>query len=300
VKAAVDRDFGGGQFLLTGSLPDAGTHSGAGRITSMRMRPLSFAERGLAGPTVRFAELLAGTATLDGYIERIIDSDVKEMGLSVRRPATLRAWLASYAAATATTAKWETIRDAANPGSGEPPTRVTVVPYRDALTRLRILDELPAWLPTNNEFTRVASGSKHFLADPALALRLLELNQNQLFGEAGFMATAHAKPLFGRMFEALVALTVRTAAEAQSAKVMHFRDARGFREIDLIVQRTDGKILAIETKLSETVTKADFKHLNWLEAQLGAELIGKVVIYSGKYAYQDQGVAVVPLALLGD
>ncbi len=81
---------------------------------------------------------------------------------------------------------------------------------------------------------------------------------------------------------------------------MHFRDARGFREIDLIVQRTDGKILAIETKLSETVTKADFKHLNWLEAQLGAELIGKVVIYSGKYAYQDQGVAVVPLALLGD
>jgi uncharacterized protein len=334
VRAAVDQDYSGGQFLLTGSLPDSGTHSGAGRITSLRMRPLSFAERRLTPSTISFTDLLEGkadiqgesqfgpsdyseeiarsgffgirgkegnalNASLEGYIERIIDSDVKEMGLSLRRPASLRAWLASFAAATATTAKWETIRDGANPGSGEPPAKQTVMPYRDALTRLRILDDLPAWLPTKNHFVRVASASKHYLADPALALRLLSLNHLQLSGRQGFGDTSTDKPLFGRMFEALVALSVRASAEARFARVMHFRDANGTREIDLIVERSDGKILAIEAKLGETVEERDFRHLNWLEAQIGNDLIDKVVIYSGKHAYRHLGVAVIPLALLG-
>jgi hypothetical protein len=206
----VDKDYSGGQFLLTGSLPDAGTHFGAGKIASLRMRPMSFAERGLEEPTISFEDLLNGKAdvqgetdfgpaqygeeiarsgffgirgleggaldvALDGYIERIIDTDMKDLGFSVRRPATLRAWMASYAAATATNAKWETIRDAASQGSNEPPAKSTVIPYRDALTRLRILDELSAWLPTKNQFTRASAGSKHYLADAALALRLLSL-----------------------------------------------------------------------------------------------------------------------------
>jgi uncharacterized protein len=334
VKESVDNDFSGGQFLLTGSLPDSGTHSGAGRITSLRMRPLGFSERGLEAPSVSFQQLLDGhnevsgntkfsgeqyadevassgffgirtktgnaqLVALDGYLERIIDTDVKEAGLSVRRPATLAAWMRAYAAATATTASWETIRDAATGGSDLPPTKATTLPYRDTLTRLRILDELPAWIPSRNHFTRVGSSSKHYLADPALALRLLGMSAAQLTAGPGFAQTTFDKPLFGRMFEALVALTVRGLAEAKFAKVMHFRDAKGFREIDLIVQRSDGKILGIETKLSETVTPQDFKHLHWLQDQIGDELIGKVLIYAGKEAYTAQGVSVVPLALLG-
>ena len=334
VKKAVDKDFSGSQFLLTGSLPDAGTHSGAGRITSLRMRPMSFAERGLEKPTVSFSDLLIGEAAihgetafgpakyseeiarsgffgirglegsaldvaLDGYIERIIDTDMKEAGLAIRRPATLRAWISSYAAATATNAKWETIRDAANQGSSEPPAKSAVTPYRDALTRLRILDELPAWLPTKNQFSRVSAGSKHYLADPALALRMLALGSNQLSSRAGYEAATGDKPLFGRMFEALVALGVRSSAEAGFARVMHFRDAKGLREIDFIIERSDGKILAIEVKLSEVITEHDCRHLNWLGNQLGEELIDKVVIYSGRHAYRQNGVALIPLALLG-
>lgn len=334
VKESVDHDYSGGQFLLTGSLPDAGTHSGAGRITSLRMRPLGFSERGLETPSVSFSALLAGqsdvsgathftgekyadevarsgffgmrtktgnalTASLDGYLERIIDTDVNEVGLNARRPAKLEAWLRAYAAATATTASWETIRDAATSGNESAPTKATTLPYRDALTRLRILDELPAWIPSRNHFTRVGSASKHYLADPALALRLLGMSAAQLTDTPGFEKTAFDKPLFGRLFEALTALTVRGLAEAQFAKVMHFRDAKGSHEIDLIVQRPDGKVLAIETKLSEVVSPTDFKHLHWLSDQLGNELVGKVLIYAGKEAYTAQGVSVVPLALLG-
>ena len=333
LKERVDQDYSGGQFILTGSLPEKGTHSGAGRITSLRMRPLGFSERNLEKPQISFAQLLTGDAeisgeskftvqgyaeeitrsgffnirglegnalrvALDGYIERIIDTDMQDLGFSIRRPATLRSWLVSYAAATATTASWEKIRDSANSGSVEPPAKSTVIPYRDALTRLRILDELEAWLPTKNQFARASAGSKHFLADPALAARALNLNQKQLFS-SGLESGQYDKPLLGRLFEALATLSIRSLAESQFAKVMHFRDSKGFREIDMIIQRADGKVLAIETKLAETVDAKDLKHLNWLQHQIGGDLIDRVVIYSGKYAYRDDGVAVIPLSLIG-
>ncbi|NLC98259.1 MAG: AAA family ATPase, partial [Actinomycetales bacterium] len=64
VRRLVDEDGAGGQFLLAGSADvpsSARIHSGAGRIISLRMRPQSFAERGLADCTVSFSELLSGT-----------------------------------------------------------------------------------------------------------------------------------------------------------------------------------------------------------------------------------------------
>lgn len=332
VKQAVDKDFTGGQFLLTGSLPNTSTHSGAGRITAIRMRPLSFAERNVASPTISFTDLLAGKAevagessyqvndylheiarsgffgirdlegrslrlALDGYIERVIDSDLPEMGIT-KRPASLLSWLRSYAAATATVAKWETIRDAANSGSGQTPSRSSVAPYRDALVRLRILDELPAWSPTNNQLVRVGSASKHFLADPALALRLLAQDAKTLEDSKNFASQGLDKPLAGRMFEALVALSIRTYGETQFAKAMHFRDPRGLHEIDLIIEREDGKVLAIEVKLANTIQDKDLRQLNWLRAQLGDQLIDSAVIYTGKHAYRQDGVAIIPFALL--
>jgi hypothetical protein len=334
IKRAVDRDFSGGQYLLTGSLPDSATHSGAGRITSLRMRPLSFAEREIEKPSVSLGELLQGNLSIsgetelglvdyntelmrsgfpalrgldgralelaiDGYIERVVDADVTTLGVEVRRPATLMSWLASYAAATATVASWETIRHAASPGTTKAPAKTTAIPYRDALTRLRILDELPPWLPSHNTFTQAAQSSKHFLADPALAMRLMKFSREAISSAAAYDSGRFGRPLAGRMFEALATLSVRTYAEASHAKAMHFRDARGSREIDIIVERDDGKVLAIEVKLGNTVDASDTRHLTWLADRLGDDLIGSVVIYTGRHAYRSGDVAVVPLALLG-
>lgn len=334
VKQAVDKDFSGGQFLLTGSLPNFSTHSGAGRITAIRMRPLSFAERSVAEASISFAGLLAGNAevsgestfvladyieeitrsgffgirglegralglALSGYLERVVDSDLPEMGVSTRKPASLRAWLASYAAATGTVAKWETIRDSANPGSDQPLSRDALIPYRDALTRLRILDELPPWVPTRNEMIRVGSASKHLLADPALALNLLSLDAKALMEPRSFETRDKYKPLVGRMFEALVALSVRVYAEAEFAKAMHFRDYRGDHEVDLVVEREDGKLLAIEVKLASTIQDRDLKPLRWFASQVGDELIDSVVLYTGRHAYRKDGVAIIPFSMLG-
>lgn len=69
--------------------------------------------------------------------------------------------------------------------------------------------------------------------------------------------------------------------------------------VDIIVERDDGKVLAIGVKLGKTVEASDTRHLTWLAQQLGDDLIGSVVVYTGRHAYLRGDVAIVPLALLG-
>jgi phytoene dehydrogenase-like protein len=71
--------------------------------------------------------------------------------------------------------------------------------------------------------------------------------------------------------------------------------------VDLIVERDDGRIVAIETKLATTASQDDTVHLRWLRDRLGDDLLDAVLVTSGRYAYRrpEDGVAVVPAALLG-
>ena len=96
-------------------------------------------------------------------------------------------------------------------------------------------------------------------------------------------------------------LSVRVYAQAAEARVGHLRTKGGRHEIDLIVERDDGKVVAIEVKLGTTPGAREVKHLNWLAKELGDELLDAVVITTGRDAYrrrQDQ-IAVVPAGLLG-
>jgi len=220
-------------------------------------------------------------------------------GGRVRRPELVRRWLRAYAAATATTAAYETIRDAATGGEGNKPSKGATAPYRDVLERLWIVDPVPAWAPTRNPLARLTHPPKHHLADPALAARLLGATATSLL--AGEPAKRPGKgPLVGNLFESLVALSVRVYAQAAEARVGHLRTFGGEREIDLIVERPDGRVLAIEAKLGGTVDDEDVKHLLWLRRELGDDVIDMAVITTGPRAYRrPDGVAVIPLALLG-
>lgn len=74
----------------------------------------------------------------------------------------------------------------------------------------------------------------------------------------------------------------------------------GRHEIDLIVERADGKVVAFEVKLASTAENRDMKHLKWLAGRLGDDLIDSVVITTGTDAYRRKdGIAVVPAVLLG-
>lgn len=339
VRRAVDAGAAPGSFLLTGSASPTHppTHSGAARVVTVRMRPLSLAERGLEPPTVSLQTLLGGgrpalqgttditladytreivgsgfpglrhlagrplRAQLDGYLSRIVDTDFVELGQAVRRPQVLRRWMAAYAAATATSTSYETIRDAATPGEADKPAKSTTIPYRDTLERLWIVDPVPAWTPARNPIARLTRAPKHHLVDPALAARLLGIGAEALLrGQEAGPALPRDGTLLGHLFEALVTLSVRVYAQAAEARVGHLRTAGGQQEVDLIVERDDQRIVAVEVKLSRAVGDQDVRHLHWLRERLGDDLLDAVVVTTGPQAYRrPDGIAVVPAALLG-
>jgi len=335
VRRAVDDHVG--SYFLTGSAApvEAPSHSGAGRVVAYRMRPLSLAERNLAAPTVSLRQLLAGGATIDGttdvalpdyvdeitapgfpdihdlsprartarlegYVHAIVQRSFPEQGLLVKKPRALRAWLAAYAAATATTTSYSGILDAATPGESDKPARSTVQAYRDVLADLWLLDPLPAWLPTGSPLKRLAKAPKHQLADPALAAHLLGVNAEALLGGRDGRPGARGSGLLvGALFESLVAVSVATYAQAADAEVAHLRTERGDHEVDLVVERRDGRVVAIEVKLAAAPTDEDVRHLRWLRQQCG-DAVELVVVTTGRHAYRrPDGIAVVPAVLLG-
>jgi len=338
VRRVADEEPHGGQFLLVGSATapaGATAHSGAGRIGRLRMRPMTLSERRIVEPTVSLQALLTGQQPpidgscdlrladyaaeivnsgfpglrgltsralrfqLDSYLRNAVDRDVPEQGLAVRKPESMLAWLRAYAAATATTASYTRILDAATPGQADKPSRSTSVAYRDVLAQLWLLDPIPAWAPRGHPLTRLGQAPKHHLADPALAARLLGLNESALLDGDGQPIGPQAGTMLGHLFESLVALCVRVPAQAAAATVGHLRTRNGDHEIDLILTRDDGRVLAIETKLSTTVEDRDTTHLHWLAGQLDRGLLDAVIINTGPHAYRRaDSIAVIPLGLL--
>lgn len=92
---------------------------------------------------------------------------------------------------------------------------------------------------------------------------------------------------------------MRVAAQASDAEVRHLRTRNGDHEIDLVVVRPDGRVLALEVKLNSAVTDADVRHLAWLKGAIGDRLLDAAVVNTGPSAYRrTDGIAVIPLALL--
>ena len=287
VRRAVDEDRAAGRFLLTGSAGvGAGVRidSGAGRIVTLTLRPLSFAERGLHEPSVSLQGLLHGAADirgesevdlrtyaeeilrsgfpgirglagrardvqLDGYLARVVDRELAEAGVEVRRPAALRAWLSAYAAATATTTDYAKSLSAATPAEGEEPVRQTAAAYREHLTRLFLLDPVQAWTPAFNPLKRLAASPKHHLVDPALAPRLVGVRIDGLLRGDGQRVGAGSGTWLGALFESLATQAVRVHATAAGARVGHLRTRGGEHEVNLIVERGEHSVVAVEVKL---------------------------------------------------
>ncbi len=321
VRRAVDDDPRPGRFILTGStcLCNRQTHSGAGRIVSPRMRPLTLPERGEVVPAVSLTDLLSGQAgkiagesahrledytepvigggfpgmlslssaaravQLDGHIRRIVERDFPEAGREVRNPAGLLRWMRAFAAATSSTATFETIRDAAATGHANPPPRSSTIPYRDTLESIWISDPVPAWHPIGVRIDRLTEGPEHHLADPAPAAALLGASaQALLTGRPVGPAMPRDGHLLGALFESLVALSVRVFAQAVSAEVHHLRTKSSAHEVDFIVTgRGERSIVGMEVTVSPTVKPDDVRHLHWLKAQMGDQLTDMVLVNTG-------------------
>lgn len=332
VRRLVDRRSNQ-QFLLTGSAkvpPQATKHTGAGRITTLRMRPMALAERAATAPTVTIQNLFRGGATiqgttpftlsdyaheicasgfphinqlsarrrraaLQGYIDNLLERELPDNAVAIRSPRTLLAWLRAYAAGSSTNASYDAILRAATPGESEKPAKATTQRYREALESLWILDPVDGWSPSGSALKRLTAAPKHQLADPALAAHVLGITSEALISPASGKAE-----YFGQLFESLATLTVRAAGQAAEARTYHVRTRGGEHEVDLLLERFDGALLAFEVKLAPAVEDRDVRHLHFLRDRLGPRLVDAVVISTGRQAYRRRdGVAVVPLALLG-
>jgi len=322
-----------GQFILTGSAdpPDAATrHTGTGRIVRVRMRPMSLYESGESSGRISLGALLAGGTSsapespgdlrdlvavacrggwpgllddspedaqrqLRAYLEEICRTDISRIDGVGRDPAGVRRMLASLGRNIATEATLGTL-GADLAGGDETLHPTTVKNYLSALSRLFVVEQLPAWRPHLRSRAALRSTPKRFLADPSLAVASLRSNAAQLMAELSY---------FGLVFESLVWRDLCIYAQANGWELSHYRDSAGL-EVDLIVTRLDYRgWAAVEVKLGgAALVEQGVAALRKLRERVDSDRMGEprklVVITAGGYGFEyPDGVAVVPVTALG-
>lgn len=331
VRHAVDATAEFGRFILAGSAQpadDATRHTGAGRVRRIRMRPMSLFESGdstgevslgglLDGQTASASRPDAGLAdvtqmlcrggwpgqvelplqeiqrNLRGYLSEAARTDVRLLDdAAIPNPAGVERLLHSLARNVATEASMSTLGADAEQA---PLHRHTVRAYLEALRRIFVVEEQPAWSVRLRSRASLRKSAKWHLADPSLAAAALGANAERLMGD---MST------LGLLFESLVVRDLRVLAQPHDGRVSHLRDAAGM-EADAIVELPDGRWLAAEIKLGgsdaiETAARLLQRVRDNVSADRAAQLAGMVVITALGFAYaRPDGVQVTPITALG-
>ena len=322
-----------GQFILTGSAdpPDDITrHSGAGRIMRVRMRPMSLYESGesdggvsLAGlldgdrcaaadtglslgdvlalacrggwPQTLDAPLIEATRAAGAYLDKIGRTDVSRVDGIERDPVRVGRLLRSLARNVATEVR-HTVLAADSASAGEPPLeRRTVAGYVAALTRLFVVEEVPAWRPHLASRARARCSPKIHMADPSLTVAALGTGVDGLLRDLAFA---------GRLFESMTIRDLQVYARAHRLSLSHYRDSDNL-EVDLIIEHPDGRWAAAEVKLGgaaaiDRAARSLLRLRDKLDLAKTGEPAKLIVITAGGYAYErPDGVSVAPITSLG-
>ena len=331
VRRAVDERQTSGQFILTGSAipPDDTTrHSGAGRFSRLRLRPMSLSELGHSNGAISLGALLDGKtpagASADLSVERLAEilsvggwprhlrssaraamvanrdylEDVCRVDLErvdgVRRdPPRVRRFLQSVARNVATCASLATItRDANGPDDHlKPPTARG---YLAAFERLMVIEDQPPWVPWLRSRSRLRTSPKRHFVDPSLAVAALGAGPDRLLADFEW---------FGFLFESMVIRDLRVYAQAADAEVYHYRDNTGL-EVDAIVEAGPDRWAGFEIKLGMGRVDEAAANLVRFAARVDTDAVGRptalgVIVGSG-YAYRrEDGVWVIPCGALG-
>lgn len=331
VRRAVDDRGKPGQFILTGSaLPtdDITRHSGAGRFTRLRMRPMSLFESGMSSGAVSLSSLLSGKPidgvrtdaaitdiadaiavggwpglqhlkkenalqTIRGYVDEIARVDVSRVDDRRRDPNKIGRLLASLARNVATHVTATTL--AADAGGSEGPLDDdTVREYLDILERLMVVENQPAWSPHLRSRRRLRQAPKRHFVDPSLAVAALRATPERLLEDLS---------LFGFLFEALVIRDLRIYAQAANADVLQYRDNKGL-EVDAIVEGLDGQWAAFEVKLDSSRVDEAAASLLRFAGNVDTDRVEPpstlgVIVSRGYGFVLENGVQVIPIDALG-
>ena len=319
IKYAVDHDSSRGQYLITGSanlalLSKVGD-SLAGRKVTCRLRTFSQAEmegrkpafvqqafsgRFLSGEfradkheIIRRA-LLGGFPgvvglesredryrLLNDYLDDILKKDVKDVG-EIRKLPVLRRLVREMMARSSKFANTDEFATALGV------SRTTIASYIAALESVYLFDKVPAF--SDSDYGLV-SRPKYFVADTSLVSATFGYREDEVY---------LSDDRCGKIVESWVYQQLAAESEwLNDVEISHYRDIDK-REIDFVLTRRDGSVVAVEVKSGSVVSKSDFKHIVHLRDKVVAGRFRcGIVLYSGSMIVEiGDGLWAVPMAVL--
>ena len=332
IRYDIDKSGKFGAYILTGSTTVDRLeirHSGAGRITTLKMTTMSLFESGDSNGVVSLKGLFSGVrdytsesahtiqdiarlitrggwpATigmkestarlqLEGYCRTLLDEQVATVDGKGRDPVRMGAILRSLARNESSEATNTAILADITAGGACHMHMNTLTDYIRALESIYVVDDLPAWCPRLRSKTVVRASPIRHLSDPAIGAFFLNASTNDLLQDPETL---------GLYFESLVIRDLRAYATPLGGTVLHYRDKTGL-EADAIVHLSDGRWAAFEVKLGKGAIDSAAKHLLMLKDRVDLEQEGDpaflaVVTYAGFAYRRGDGVFVIPIGCLG-
>ncbi|MDE0195216.1 MAG: DUF4143 domain-containing protein [bacterium] len=332
VRRHCDDRPGHGHFILTGTATpqdDLTRHTGTGRISRVLLRTLSLWEMGRSSGSVSIRGLFEGEGasclpdetrglreiaalictggwpqnlqqdendaleSLGDYVNEVVRLDVPAANGVRSNPGAVQRLMLSVAHSISTEAKMTKL--ASDMSTDTMPSRNTVAAYLEALRRIFVVEDQPAWSVNLNSRATLRKESKRHFVDPSLAAAMLRATPDRLLAN-------HV--VFGQLFESLTVRDLRIYGGADRGSVYHYRDNTGL-EADAIIERTDGSWIAVEVKLNSGGASVDkaARSLLRLRDKVAPrrrdELAALLVVTSTGAAYRrPDGVQVAPITTL--
>lgn len=334
VRFEVDHRGELGQFILTGSAVPADTkeitHSGTGRFTWLTMRPMSLYESGDSTGDISLKVLFENTEEVDGtanlsldrlaflicrggwpqaidmrdeialdqardYYDAVVHSDINRVDHVQKNPERVKRLMRSYARNQGGQVPNTVIAQDIAANDESPISEETVASYLDALRKIFVVEDMPAWNPNLRSKTAIRSSDTRYYIDPSIAAAALGVGPTDLLNDL---------KTFGFLFETLCVRDLRVFADALNGEVYHYRDKDG-QECDAVIHLRNGKYGLIEMKLGgDKLIEEGAKSLKAMQKKIDTEKMKSpsflmVLTGIGDYAYRrHDGVCVVPIGCL--
>lgn len=336
IRYEVDHRSNEGQFILTGSAVPANMdevkHTGTGRFAWLLMRPMSLFESGESNGMVRLQDLFAKKKDLIGinnldlnrisflvcrggwpratflpdeialdqaydYYDAVVKSDISRVDGVTRDPERVKRLMRSYARNQGTQISNEALKTDMAVNDVSTLDTNTVLSYINALKKIFVIEEMPAWNPNLRSKTAIRSTATRYFVDPSIAVAALGIGPNDLLNDLN---------TFGFLFETMCVRDLRIFADVMNGCVYHYRDKTGL-ECDAVIHLRNGDYGLIEIKLGgEIAIEQGAATLKKLRDRIDTEKMKEpsflmVLTATGKYAFQrPDGVYIVPLGCLRD
>lgn len=332
IRHEIDERQKTGQFILTGSAnPEESIkmHSGAGRFTIVDMRTMSWQELGFSSGKISMSTLFEAnkvdiydeptdlefiiekiiiggfptnlnktisqaTDLNRAYVELLAEVDMSRVSNIKRDPVKVRNLLRSLARNTATMVEITTIENDIEQNGSANITRPTIYDYLDALNRLMIVEDQPAWNTHIRSSATLRKSPKRHFTDVCLAVAAMGADEKSLINDLNYT---------GFLFESLAIHELRVYAQANDAKVFHYHDSNNL-EVDAIVQKQNGDWCAFEIKLGTGQIEEAATNLNKFVSVLDSKKIIppkslNIITGTGISYTRHDGINVISLASLG-